>query len=74
MSFTIIYFTDDGFTINQLSLIGIEMNGKRKKAIASIVNQYGVEILGESKGCHNYFKIMLYKNMFTHIISSLVLL
>ena len=53
MSFTIIYFTDDGFTINQLSLIGIEMNGKRKKAIASIVNQYGVEILGESKGCHN---------------------
>lgn len=43
-----IYFTDDGFTINQLLMSGIQLNTNRKKMINSILNQYGVELDGES--------------------------
>lgn len=43
-----IFFTDDGFTINNLEMTGYQLNSKRKKTLNSIVAQYGVNLNGKS--------------------------
>ena len=43
-----VYFTDDGFTINQLMMNGFQLNPNRKKILNSILKQYGVELSGDS--------------------------
>lgn len=41
------FFTDDGYTINQLKNHGIQMNSARKKSIQSILKNYGTELINE---------------------------
>lgn len=43
-----IYFTDDGFTINQLVMNGFQLSPNRKKLLNNLLKQYGVELQGES--------------------------
>ena len=43
----VIYFTDDGFTINQLEMSGFKLNGKRKNLLNGVLHQYGVELNGQ---------------------------
>ncbi len=39
-----IYFTDDGYTINDLEATGFKMTTTRKKQLVTILNQYGVRL------------------------------
>lgn len=43
-----IYFTDDGFTLNQLMMNGFQLSSTRKKTLDNVLKQYGVELVGES--------------------------
>lgn len=42
-----IYFTDDGYTINELEAIGVPITGNRKKQLSMILNQYGTKLIGK---------------------------
>lgn len=42
-----IFFTDDGFTINDLEMIGFVMTPTRKKQLELILNQFGVQLDGK---------------------------
>lgn len=42
-----IYFTDDGYTINELESIGVSIAGNRKKQLSMILNQYGAKLSGK---------------------------
>lgn len=42
----IIYFTDDGFTVDQLVTNGFQLNTNRKKMLDNVLKQYGVELSG----------------------------
>ena len=39
-----LFFTDDGYTINDLEATGFKMTPNRKKQLSSILNQYGVHL------------------------------
>lgn len=41
-----IYFTDDGYTINDLEMGGFKMTPNRNRQLTSILNQYGVRLIG----------------------------
>ena len=41
-----IYFTDDGYTINELEMEGIKFTSARKQQLIYILNQYGVHLDG----------------------------
>lgn len=43
-----LFFTDDGFTINNLEMIGFKMSKSRHQQLLSIVSQYGVQIAGRA--------------------------
>ena len=43
-----IYFTDDGFTLNQLMMNGFQLSSTRKKTLDNVLKQYCVELVGES--------------------------
>ncbi len=40
----IIHFTDDGYTINQLTMKGFQLNSNRKKILKNLLLQYGAEL------------------------------
>ena len=39
-----IFFTDDGYTLNDLENSGFKMTPNRKKQLTTILNQYGVRL------------------------------
>lgn len=43
-----LFFTDDGFTINNLEMIGFKMSKTRYQQLLTIVSQYGVQIDGRA--------------------------
>ena len=43
-----IFFTDDGYTINDLRASGINFTSARKQQLIYIINQYGVQLEGDS--------------------------
>lgn len=43
----IVYFSDDGFTINQLLMNGFQLTPSRKEVLVSILRQYGVNLVGD---------------------------
>lgn len=42
-----IYFTDDGYTINELEAVGVPITDNRKKQLSMILNQYGTKLTGK---------------------------
>lgn len=40
-----LFFTDDGFTINNLEMLGFKMSKTRQQQLLNIVSQYGVQIV-----------------------------
>lgn len=43
-----VFFTDDGFTINNLEMTGYRFNSKRKRILDRIIAQYGVVLKGKA--------------------------
>lgn len=43
-----IFFTDDGYTLNQLYMNGFQLTSTRKNALISLLQQYGVTLNGDA--------------------------
>ena len=46
-----VFFTDDGSTLNQLSVAGFQLNPTRKEQLKSILSRYGVALEGDCLVC-----------------------